>query len=75
MEVPYADNFCMGNMVSLGYATRILRAMMGLTLVYVFYGMVFFIFLISEPTYKTDKDGDVEFNRIVEHIRSNINNK
>ena len=72
MEVPYADNFCMGNMVSLGFAPRIL---MGLTLVYVFYGMVFFIFLISEPTYKSETDGDVEFNRIVEHIRSNINNK
>ena len=72
MEIPYADNFCMGNMVSLGYAPRIL---MGLTLVYVFYGIVLMIFIVSEPTYKSETDGDVEFNRIVEHIRSNINNK
>ena len=48
---------------------------MGLSLVYFIYGIAFLIFVISEPTYKSESDGDVEFDRIIEHIRSNINNK
>ena len=48
---------------------------MGLSLVYFIYGIAFLVFVISEPTYKSETDGDHEFGRIVEHIRSNINNK
>lgn len=49
---------------------------MGLSLVYFIYGIAFLVFVISsEPTYKSETDGDREFGRIVEHIRSNIDNK
>ena len=49
---------------------------MGLSLVYEFYGIVLMIFLVSEPTYRDDNEhDDRNFNRIIEHIRSNINNE
>ena len=49
---------------------------MGLSLVYVFYGIVLMIFLVSEPTYRDEHEqDDSNFNRIIEHIRSNINNE
>ena len=49
---------------------------MGLSLVYFIYGIAFLVSVISEPTYKSEEtDGDREFSRIVEHIRSNIDNK
>ena len=49
---------------------------MGTTLVYVFYSIVLLLFVVSEPTYRDEeKDGDREYNRIIEHLRSNINNQ
>ena len=50
---------------------------MGLSLVYVFYGIVLIVFLVSEPTYRDENDhgSNHNLNIIVEHLRSNFNNK
>lgn len=49
---------------------------MGLSLVYVFYGIVLIVFLVSEPTYRDENHGsNRNLNIIVEHLRSNFNNK
>ena len=48
---------------------------MGLDLVYVIYLSALLIVLLGgEPTYRNDNDNR-EFDRIIEHIRSNIDNK
>ena len=45
-------------------------------MVYVIYLSALLIVLLGgEPTYREDDNGDREFNRIIEHIRSNIDNK
>ena len=50
---------------------------MGLSLVYVFYGIVLIVFLVSEPTYRNEEEhgSNRNIDIIVEHLRSNFNNK